>query len=72
VWKVLEHGSSAVAYSVYSPLLDAVVAVLPTSVEVLFLADRGFADVELFKHLKRLNWHYRIRIKSTFIPLKLL
>ncbi len=66
VWKVLEHGSSAVAYSVYAPLLDAVVGVLPTSVEVLFLADRGFADVELFKHLKRLNWHYRIRIKSTF------
>ena len=46
VWKVLEHGSSAVAYSVYAPLLDAVVGVLPTSVEVLFLADRGFADVE--------------------------
>lgn len=66
VWKVLEHGSSAVAYSVYSPLLDAVVGVLPNAVEVLFLADRGFADVELFKHLKRLNWHYRIRIKSSF------
>ena len=46
MWKVLEHGSSAVAYSVYAPLLDAVVGVLPTSVEVLFLADRGFADVE--------------------------
>ena len=66
MWKVLEHGSSAVAYSVYAPLLDAVVGVLPEADEVLFLADRGFADVELFKHLKRLNWHYRIRIKSTF------
>ena len=47
-------------------LLDAVVGVLPSAVEVLFLADRGFADVELFKHLQRLNWHYRIRIKSSF------
>lgn len=46
VWKVLEHGSSAVAYSTYAPLLDAIVGVLPGAVEVLFLADRGFADVE--------------------------
>ncbi len=66
-WKVLEHCSSTVAYSTYAPLLDAVVEVLPLGVEVLFLADRGFADVELFEHLRQLQWHYRIRIKSDFL-----
>ncbi len=67
VWKVLEHSSSMVAYAAYAPLLDAVVKVLPQGVEILFLADRGFADVELFKHLHRLGWHYRIRVKSNFL-----
>lgn len=66
-WSVLEHASSRVAYSVYSPLLETVVRRLPDDVEVLFLADRGFADVELFKHLHRLGWHYRIRVKSNFL-----
>ncbi len=66
-WSVLEHGSSTVAYSVYSPLLDTVARRLPPGVAVLFLADRGFADVELFKHLHRLGWHYRIRVKSNFL-----
>jgi hypothetical protein len=66
-WKVLEHASSTVAYSVYAPLLETVVGRLPAGVEVLFLADRGFADVELFKHLHRLGWHYRIRVKSNFL-----
>jgi len=66
-WSVLEHASSMVAYSVYAPLLNAVARRLPQSVEVLFLADRGFADVELFKHVHRLGWHYRIRVKSSFL-----
>jgi hypothetical protein len=55
VWKVLEHSSSTVAYSTYAPLLNAVVEVLPQGIEVLFLTDRGFADVELFKHLHQLG-----------------
>lgn len=67
VWSVLEHSSSMVAYSAYASLIDAVVEVLPQGIEVLFLADRGFADVELFKHLHRLGWHYRIRVKSSFL-----
>jgi len=34
--------------------------------QVVFLADRGFADTQLMGHLKRLGWHFRIRIKSNF------
>jgi hypothetical protein len=32
----------------------------------VLLADRGFADTDLMRHLQRLGWHWRIRIKSNF------
>lgn len=67
VWKVIKHESSSVAYCEYAALLDATVKLLPQQAQVLFLADRGFADVDLMRHLKQLGWHYRIRIKSSFI-----
>ena len=66
VWFVLEHGSAAVAYSAYKALLEAAAKRLPRSCQVVFLADRGFADTQLMGHLKRLGWHFRIRIKSNF------
>ena len=66
VWYVLEHGSAAVAYPVYKALLDEAAKLLPRSCQVVFLADRGFADTQLMGHLKRLGWHFRIRIKSNF------
>lgn len=67
VWTVLEHGSSSVAYSVYASLLDAAAQRIPADCVVVFLADRGFADTELMQHLKRLGWHWRIRIKGSFL-----
>jgi hypothetical protein len=66
VWTVLEHGSSSVAYEVYAYLLDEAAKLIPADCEVLFLADRGFADTQLMQHLKNLGWHWRIRIKSNF------
>ena len=38
--------------------------------KVVFLADRGFADTELLAQLRRLGWHFRIRIKATFSVLR--
>ena len=67
VWKVIEHKSSTVAYEVYKELLDNAVKLVPTEVSVVFLADRGFADTRLMEHVKRLGWHFRIRIKSNFL-----
>jgi hypothetical protein len=55
-----------VTHAAYEALLDAVPPLLPAGVKVVFLADRGFADTELLAHLRRLGWHFRIRIKSTF------
>jgi len=66
VWEVIDHGSSSVTHAAYEALLDAVPPLLPAGVKVVFLADRGFADTELLAHLRRLGWHFRIRIKSTF------
>jgi len=67
VWKVLEHKSSTVAYEVYKELLDNAAKLLPMEVRVVFLADRGFADTHLMEHVKKLGWHFRIRIKSNFL-----
>jgi hypothetical protein len=67
VWKVLKHGSSSVAYEVYQDLLLKAAELLPLGCRVVFLADRGFADIDLLTDLKRLSWHYRIRIKGNFL-----
>ena len=66
VWEVLEQASSSVAYERYEALLEAVLPLVPRGVKVVFLADRGFADTALLAHLRRLRWHFRIRIKATF------
>jgi hypothetical protein len=66
VWCVLEHGSATVAYAVYKALLEQANTLVPFACKVVLLADRGFADTELMGHLKRLGWHFRIRIKSNF------
>jgi Transposase DDE domain len=66
VWCVLEHGSATVAYAVYKALLEQANTLVPFACKVVLLADRGFADTELMGHLKRLGWHFCIRVKSNF------
>lgn len=66
MWQVLEHGSSRVAHAASAALLDAVPPLLPLGVKIVRLADRGFADTALLAHLRRLRWHFRLRIKASF------
>lgn len=66
VWQVLAQGSSSVAYEAYAALLEAVPLLLPSGVRVVFLADRGFADTTLLAHLRRVRWHFRLRITANF------
>ena len=67
VWKTIEHNSSTVALEDYQDLLDKAAKLLPIGANIIFLADRGFADTKLMKYLsKKLDWHWRIRIKSSF------
>jgi hypothetical protein len=70
VWDVIEHGSSSVTHDAYAALLEAVPALLPAGVKVVFLADRGFADTDLLAQLRRLGWHFRIRLTATFTVLR--
>jgi hypothetical protein len=66
VWRVLEHHSSSISYAVYHDLLRQAAALLPRGCQVVFLADRGFADTALMAEVRRLGWHMRIRIKGNF------
>jgi hypothetical protein len=67
VWQVIAHASSSIAYETYQALLDRAATLLPLNCQVVFLADRGFADTALMAHATRLGWHWRIRIKSCFV-----
>lgn len=67
VWKGIEHKSSTVGYEKYKELLDMAVKLVPMGVKIVFMADRGFADTELMEQVKRLGWHFRIRIKTSFL-----
>jgi len=67
VWRGTEHKSSTVGHEAYKDLLDAAAKLVPTGVKVVFMADRGFADTELMEQVKQLRWHFRIRIKSSFL-----
>jgi hypothetical protein len=69
-WEVMAHGSSSVTHAAYAGLRDAAPAVLPAGIKVVFLADRGFADTELLAQLRRLGWHFRIRLKAPFSALR--
>ena len=66
-WKVMEHGSSSVAFETYVPLLEAAHLLLPSQANIVFLADRGFADTSLMKYLDSLHWTWVIRAKSSLI-----
>jgi hypothetical protein len=65
-WEVIEHGSAAVSFDVYHDLLQEASRRMPFTCKVVFLADRGFADTQLMRHLRKMGWHFRIRIKSNF------
>ena len=67
VWKTLAHRSSTVALADYQELLDVAATLLPPEAQIVFLADRGFADTKLMQYLSHtLHWHWRIRIKASF------
>ena len=67
VWKVIKHSSSTVALADYKDLIrKAVMLLLPFDCQVVFLADRGFADTELMEFLNKVGWGWRIRLKRNF------
>jgi Transposase DDE domain len=68
IWKTIEHGSNMVSFNNYCTLLEEAAKLLPLGCNVIFLADRGFADTNLMDYLSQtVHWHWRIRIKSSFL-----
>jgi hypothetical protein len=68
IWQTIEHGSSTVSFESYRPMLEKAAKLLPLGSQVVFLADRGFADTNLMAYLSQtVGWHWRIRIKSSFL-----
>ena len=64
VWQTIKHSSSRVKLEDYKGLLERAKTLLPKDVVVVFLADRGFVDIQLMKFLsEKLKWHWRIRYK---------
>ena len=69
-WKIVRHRSTRVALSVYEEVIRTAAAMIGPEREVVLLADRGFCDMALFRLLTELGWHWRIRIKNTFLVYK--
>ena len=66
-WRVVAQASSTVRLGTIQRVLCQAAGVMPDGVAVVLLADRGFADGKLLKHLREnLGWHFRIRIKRSF------
>jgi len=70
-WRVVRHGSVRVAFAIYQEVLQQAAQAIPDHLEVVLLADRGFCDLALMRFLRdTLHWHWRIRIKNTFLVYK--
>ena len=66
-FRVVPHKSSTIGIWYIQRVLRPVAETLPQSVEVVLLADRGFADGKLLKYVQQtLGWHFRVRIKKGF------
>ena len=66
-WRIVPQASSTVKLWAIQRVLRQAARIIPAEVEVVLLADRGFADGKLMKYLREtLQWHFRIRIKRSF------
>ncbi len=66
-WRLVKQSSATVRLVSIQPVLHQAYRTMPAGVQVVLLADRGFADTKLMKYLKsQLGWNFRIRIKRNF------
>jgi len=64
-WRVLKHPSASVSFDEYDEVLRQAARYLPQGVKVILLADRGFIHTKAMSAMRKLGWHYRIRLKSS-------
>jgi len=66
-WTIVAQSSSTVRLWTIQRVLCQAARLLPSDVEIVLLADRGFGDGKFMKYLREnLGWHFRIRIKRSF------
>jgi hypothetical protein len=63
--QVLLSSSASIALDKYQPLLEEVAKWLPSPCRVVFLADRGFGNLELLQLVRGLGWSFRVRLKTS-------
>jgi hypothetical protein len=64
-WIVIKGQSASVAFETYQTILKCTAQVLPSTCQVVLLADRGFGDQQLNKAARDLGWHFRIRLRTS-------
>ncbi len=61
-WRAVRHRSTQVGFEAYQPILDQVRALMPPDMLITLLADRGFVHEQLLHYLRKLQWHFRLRL----------
>lgn len=65
LWKTVEKSQLKKRRSEYElAVVERLHEILPSDVDVMVLADRGFGDQKLFDYLNTLGWSYAIRFKQ--------
>jgi hypothetical protein len=61
-WQALKSRSVMLAFEQYAELIEYTATLIPSGVTVIALGDRGFRDVRLMALLRKLGWHFRLRL----------
>ncbi|WP_437626558.1 IS4 family transposase [Sorangium sp. So ce1151] len=65
LWKTVEKSSLAGNRNLYEDeVIERLHEILPETVRVTLLADRGFGDQKRYEHLQALGWDYVIRFRE--------
>jgi hypothetical protein len=65
LWKTVEKSSLAGNRNLYEDeVIERLHEILPETVRVTLLADRGFGDQKRYEHLRTLGWDYVIRFRE--------
>lgn len=65
-WRVVETKGS-IGFDIQESLLNSVLSMLPSDIELLFSADRFYGTSALVDWCQRQGWQYRIRLKGNLI-----
>src|SRR5713226_3309223 len=69
-WRAMRHRSTKVSFEDYQPVLEQVRLIVPRTLEVVLLADRGFVHEQLLHYLYQQKWPFRLRLtKNTLVHL---